>query len=125
FGLAFGFLVERIVVRRVMRLEQDVERVGRAADHSLRVAPQGNDELGRLSGSINGMLGSLEDLARQLEEARRVVRETFGRYVSEEVAEAILARPDPAALGGEVREVTILFSDLRGYSTISEKLRPP
>ncbi|MBS2030235.1 MAG: adenylate/guanylate cyclase domain-containing protein [Deltaproteobacteria bacterium] len=65
-------------------------------------------------------------VARQkvLEQARRMLRETFGRYVSEEVAQAVLDNPDGTKLGGESRDVTILFSDLRGYSTICESLQP-
>jgi len=55
---------------------------------------------------------------------RLVVREAFGRYVSEDVARTVLARPGGAMLGGETREVTILFSDVRNYSTIAEKLPP-
>src|SRR6185295_10997005 len=48
----------------------------------------------------------------------------FGRYMSEEIAQAVLENPEGTKLGGEEREVTILFSDLRGYSTISEALAP-
>jgi len=55
---------------------------------------------------------------------RFVLRQAFGRYVSEDVARSILDLPDGAKLGGETREVTILFSDVRDYSTISEKLHP-
>lgn len=54
---------------------------------------------------------------------REHIRRTFGRYVNEEVVRAILASGD-LQLGGEEREVTILFSDLRGYSTILENLPP-
>ena len=51
-----------------------------------------------------------------------VLRQAFGRYVSEDVARAVLARPGGTKLGGETRDV--LFSDVRDYSTISEKLPP-
>src|SRR5690606_13528566 len=78
---------------------------------------EGEDELTRLALDINGMLG-------ELAQARQVIRSAFGRYVSEEVAEAILTHPDGARLGGETREVTILFSDIRRYSTITERLAP-
>ncbi len=54
---------------------------------------------------------------------REHIRRTFGRYVNEEVVRAILASGG-LELGGEEREVTILFSDLRGYSTILENLPP-
>jgi class 3 adenylate cyclase len=55
---------------------------------------------------------------------RDFIRETFGRYVSPEVAERFLRDPDALRLGGELRAVTILMSDLRGFSTLSEALGP-
>jgi class 3 adenylate cyclase/CHASE2 domain-containing sensor protein len=58
------------------------------------------------------------------ERERRRVRAMFGRYVSDEVVAKLLAddaRPD---LGGETHTVTVLFSDIRSFTTISEKLAP-
>lgn len=52
------------------------------------------------------------------------VKSTFGRYVSPEVVELLMADPNRLSLGGEEREVAILFADLEGYSTLSEKLSP-
>ena len=53
-----------------------------------------------------------EELAR----AHELVRRAFGRYVSEEVATRILQSPEGLELGGQEREVTILMSDLRGFT---------
>ncbi len=52
------------------------------------------------------------------------VKDSFSRYVSPEVVTAIIEDPTRLNLGGEVREVTVLFTDIRGYSTISEVLEP-
>ena len=52
------------------------------------------------------------------------VRKTFGRYLSDEVVATLLSSPDALELGGEKRKVSILMSDLRGFSTISERLAP-
>jgi len=54
--------------------------------------------------------------------ARRRFREAFTRYVSREVADRIQA--DPASLAGERRAVSILLSDLRGFTTLSESMAP-
>ena len=54
--------------------------------------------------------------------ARRRFREAFTRYVSREVADRIQA--DPASLAGERRVVSILLSDLRGFTTLSESMPP-
>jgi adenylate cyclase len=57
---------------------------------------------------------------------RRFVRELFGRYVSPQVAKEILGLADNGQLrlGGETREVTILFADMRNFTKISEQLTP-
>ena len=48
----------------------------------------------------------------------------FRQYMSPDVATALLADPDQAALGGAVVEVTALFADLRGFTTFSERSTP-
>ena len=54
----------------------------------------------------------------------RFMRSTFGRYMSTEVAESILDTPEGMALGGKRQEVTVMMTDLRGFTAISEKLPP-
>ena len=53
-----------------------------------------------------------------------VLRTTFGRYVSPQILEHILAHPEKVQLGGDRRDLTILFSDIRGFTTISEASEP-
>ena len=52
------------------------------------------------------------------------IKNTFSRYVSSDVINEILSNPNKLKLGGEKKELTILFSDIRGFTTISEKLSP-
>jgi adenylate cyclase len=72
----------------------------------------------------------LATLATQLSitlENARLYRELgtlFRQYLSPDVAAALLADPDQAALGGSVVEVTALFADLRGFTTFSEAVAP-
>jgi class 3 adenylate cyclase len=49
----------------------------------------------------------------------------FRQYMSAEVATALIADPSQAALGGAMREVTIIFADLRGYTAFAERSTPP
>ena len=65
-----------------------------------------------------------ERLMVELERHNQFIRKTFGRYLSKEVVENLLASPDGLALGGEKRTITILMSDLRAFSALSEKLEP-
>lgn len=53
-----------------------------------------------------------------------LLRATFGRYVSPQILDHILAHPEKVHLGGERRELTILFSDIRGFTSISEASSP-
>lgn len=52
------------------------------------------------------------------------IKKTFGRYMSDEVVEKLLESPDGLKLGGETMTVTIVMTDLRGFSAISERLPP-
>jgi adenylate cyclase len=52
------------------------------------------------------------------------IRKTFGRYLSDEIVETLLERPEGLKLGGERRRITILTSDLRGFTAMSERLPP-
>ncbi|MFL6279679.1 MAG: adenylate/guanylate cyclase domain-containing protein, partial [Vicinamibacterales bacterium] len=52
---------------------------------------------------------------------KRVVKKLFGRYVSKDVFEQLMAHPDRAELGGKRREMSVLFSDIRGFTTVTEK----
>ncbi|MFH1723432.1 MAG: adenylate/guanylate cyclase domain-containing protein [Elusimicrobiota bacterium] len=63
-------------------------------------------------------------LAAGLEVRNEFIRRTFGRYLSDEVVSRILESPEGLELGGETRQVTILMSDLRGFTSMSERLKP-
>ncbi|UBF23761.1 hypothetical protein K9N68_18540 [Kovacikia minuta CCNUW1] len=52
------------------------------------------------------------------------MRRTFGRYLTDEVVASLLESPSGLKFGGERRKVTIMLSDLRGFSAISERLPP-
>jgi Predicted transmembrane sensor domain len=52
------------------------------------------------------------------------IRNIFGRYLSAEIVSNLLERPEGLKLGGERRKITILTSDLRGFTALSERLQP-
>jgi adenylate cyclase len=55
---------------------------------------------------------------------KRKVAKLFGRYVSRDVYSQLMANPEQAELGGKRREMTVLFSDIRGFTTVTERGNP-
>jgi len=82
--------------------------------------PAAAPQLGLLLGYL-GVLG-LRLTGEERERAR--LRQIFGRYVSEEVVEKVLASGKQPDLGGEALTVTVLFSDIRNFTALSESLAP-
>ncbi len=87
-----------------------------AGDLSRPLPVRTSDEVGQLTRTFNAMLEGLRQ--------RDFIRDTFGRYVSPEVARAILESPEGLGFGGQKREVTVLMSDLRGYTRFAELGEP-
>ena len=97
-----------------------------------------DDELATLTESFNRMRvrlqeseaelkqsnQNLHDANQELERHGRFVRDTFGRYLSDDVVSNLLDTPGGLKLGGENRQVTILMSDLRGFTSMAARLAP-
>jgi adenylate cyclase len=87
------------------------------------------DFMGDFSTAFNTMTRQLKDsreqlvdLNKELERRNKFIRETFGRYTSEDIVEVLLDMPEGLKLGGEKRQVTLLMSDLRGFTALAERL---
>lgn len=74
----------------------------------------------RLGDSIQ----KLFEIQKRLEVQGEFIRKTFGRYLSDDVVNSLLASPEALKLGGEKRRITILMADLRGFTSLSERLLP-
>lgn len=113
-ALTLGLLQARFIGQSVIRplalLGRRMRQVQRD-DLSVRVPEVAADDVGALAAGFNAMV---EGLARG-----EAARATFGRYLSPQVLERILA--GQVAQEGEVRVATVLFVDLRGFTAMSEK----
>ncbi len=106
------------------RLAQPLERLSNAAQRIERndlddfVALSGSRiaEIDQASRAFNGMIEGLRD--------RQRIRDLFGRYVPKEVAERVLRDPKGVSLAGEKREVSLIFSDLQGFTSLAETMPP-
>ncbi|MFI6787334.1 adenylate/guanylate cyclase domain-containing protein [Nonomuraea sp. NPDC050383] len=73
-----------------------------------------------LAATLAGQLSISLENARLYQELDTL----FRQYMSPDVAQALLADPSQAALGGQLRELTALFADLKGFTTFSERVTP-
>src|SRR3989442_1094261 len=117
FAVLSALSIARRIAQPLTDLSAAMGRV-REGDFEITAAPSArtNDEIGDLARSF-------DEMAQGLKERERL-RGTLGRYVSGDVAERILSEDDDLSLRGEVRHVAVLFLDVRGFTTISEKLTP-
>jgi len=74
--------------------------------------------------ALMGLAGSAFSVTGYLARSAGEMRKTFGRYLTDEVVSNLLETPSGLQLGGERRKVTVLMSDLRGFSAVSEWLPP-
>lgn len=114
-SLSLAFLITRALVASVHRLLHGTERV-EAGNLDTEVPVTTKDEIGRLTASFNEMVGGLRLKER--------IKDTFGKYVDPRIVTNLLDRPEFAEPGGERREMTVMFIDLKGFTSISEILPP-
>ncbi len=113
-GILFAVLVSGGITRPVRLLlegTRDVEAGN--LDRSITVTTQ--DEIGQLSEAFNRMIEQLRHKER--------IRETFGRYIDPRVVEGLIDAP-VVATEGQRRVMTVLFCDMKGFTTLSEGVTP-
>ena len=109
----FALWIARGVSQPVQQLAEHTQHVA-TGDYTRRIELPREDELGQLATAFNQMTAGLAE--------RDQVRDLLGKVVSPEIATQLLQ--SGVQLGGEEREVTILFSDLRDFTGMSEKMSP-
>jgi len=114
-GITVAAAVTRGLVRPVRRLLAGTAAVEQGALDTV-VPITSRDEIGRLTQSFNSMVGELRMKAQ--------IRETFGKYVDPRIVAGLIDRPELTDAKGSRREMTILFCDMRGFTTFSEGMTP-
>ncbi len=112
-AVSLAFLTRSNLVHPLREITRTLSRV-REGDFTARVEVMANDEIGYTGEAINQMTAGLADRER--------IKDTFGKYVSSQVRDEILAGRIP--LDGEVKQVTMLFSDLRDFTPMVEGTEP-
>jgi len=113
-GLVFSLLVSAGVTRPVRRLLEGAKAV-EAGNLDEKVPITSKDEIGHLTTAFNQMTEQLRLKER--------IRETFGKYVDPRIVEGLIDRPMLAA-EGQRRVMTVLFCDVRGFTSTSEGMTP-
>jgi adenylate cyclase len=112
-AIGLSVFVANSVAGPLRELESAMARVERG-DLSARAPVVSNDEIGAVAEGFNRMVAGLRE--------RELIKDTFGRYVTREIRDEILA--GRVGLEGEQREVTILFADLRDFTPWVETAAP-
>ena len=113
-GLVFAVLVSGGMTRPVRRLLEGTRAIEAGhLDETLPVTSQ--DEIGHLTTAFNRMVEQLRHKER--------IRETFGKYVDPRIVEGLIDRP-MLAVDGQRRVMTVLFCDVKGFTSASEGMTP-
>jgi len=114
-GIAGAAGLATVLSRPVLRLAEGTRAIA-AGNFQVSLPVASRDEIGVLTDSFNQMAKSLRE--------KEMIKRAFTRYVAREVVDEILKDPEKLALKEERRDVTVLFCDVRGFTSLSERLSP-
>jgi len=86
--------------------------------------PDAAVELQQIVTTRTQMLDAIHRVSNQRLQLVKFIKETFGRYLSRKIVDQILASPEGRRIGGRRQQVTVLMSDLRGFSDLSDARDP-
>jgi class 3 adenylate cyclase len=114
-GLIFAGAFSRGMSLPVRRLVAGAKAV-QAGNLDTVVGVTSRDEIGILTEAFNAMIAELRITSR--------VKETFGRYIDPRIVQGLIERPELAGTQGERRLMTVLFCDMKGFTSLGEDMTP-
>jgi len=127
------FIFARHLTQPLSRVVNTMNAISSGGDLSSRVEVEYKDETGKLAASFNLMIAELERAYAQIKsyafeavlagKKEQRIRQIFQKYVPKDLIDKFFASPE-SMLIGENRELAILFSDIRSFTTISESMQP-
>lgn len=112
-GIIIMTIFVTILIKPIGLLVRGVSAIA-AGNFDQKINIKRGDELGDLTNAFNDMAKSLKE--------KEAIKGAFSKYVTKNVMDRILEHPDGLKLGGEKRVVTVFFSDIRGFTPMSEVL---
>jgi sigma-B regulation protein RsbU (phosphoserine phosphatase) len=119
FLAAVIIVLSRTITKPLRVLARKTATISRG-DFTATVPEKGAYEIAHLAQSFNEMGRQLTDYI----EKRDFIRDTFGRYVTQEVVKRLLEDRDALEMGGKTQELSILMSDLRGFTALTADMHP-
>jgi len=114
-GIGISFVISKKFLKPIHMLVNGTMEIKKGNYH-LKLDIINNDEIGDLTSSFNDMTDGLRK--------KEVIQDAFGKYVAPEVIDMILQHPDDKWLTGKKIEATVMFADIRGFTSFSEKFDP-
>ncbi len=111
-----SIFVARSISKPLRRMAGETEKIAEGNLDIDLADIRSEDEVGRLAQAFVRMTEGLKDRDR--------IKDTFGRYLTQEVVKRLLDSQDGLRLGGEIRELSILMSDLRGFTALTSTMSP-